>query len=49
MWKYVQWLVGGAGGYVREPCLKFYEHDKMIIKNMMLYSGIKVRDDYYPY
>jgi 4-hydroxy-tetrahydrodipicolinate synthase len=48
-WKYVQWLVGGAGGNVREPCLKFYEHDKVTIKNLMRASGIKVRDGDYPY
>jgi 4-hydroxy-tetrahydrodipicolinate synthase len=49
MWKYVQWLVGGAGGNVREPCLKFYEHDKFTIKFFMNASGIKIRSDNYPY
>lgn len=48
-WKYVQWLVGGSGGHIRMPCLKLYEHDKEIIKNLMRASGIKVRNENYPY
>jgi 4-hydroxy-tetrahydrodipicolinate synthase len=49
MWKYAQWLVGGSGGYVRMPCMKLFEHDKVTIKNLMRASGINVRDEEYPY
>ena len=48
-WKYAQWVTGGAGGHVRMPSMKFYEHDKESIKNMMRASGVNVRDDKYPY
>jgi 4-hydroxy-tetrahydrodipicolinate synthase len=49
MWKYAQWLVGGSGGRVRLPHMHLYEHDKIAIKNLMRASGIKVRDEEYPY
>jgi len=49
MFKYAQWLVGGAGGDERFPCMRLYEHDKEAIKHLMRASGIKVRDDEYPY
>jgi len=48
-WKYAQWLTGGAGGHVRMPSMKLYEHDKEGIKNMMRASGVNVRDNKYPY
>ena len=48
-WKYAQWLTGGSGGKVRLPSMKLYEHDKIGIKNMMRASGVKVRDDVYPW
>ncbi len=47
-WKYAQWLVGGAGGHVRLPSMKLYEHDKHAIRNAMRAAGVKVRDDTYP-
>ena len=45
LWKYAQWLTGGSGGYVRVPCMKYYEHDKRMLVDAMLASGIKVRDE----
>jgi len=46
-WKYAQWLVGGAGGHVRMPSMKLYEHDKQGIRNAMSAAGVKVREDAY--
>ena len=46
-WKYAQWLVGGAGGHVRMPSMKLYEHDKEGIKNAMRAAGVTVREDAY--
>jgi 4-hydroxy-tetrahydrodipicolinate synthase len=46
-WKYVQWLVGGAGGHVRMPCMKLYDHDKEALKFAMRLSGVKIREDAY--
>lgn len=46
-WKYAQWLVGGAGGHVRLPSMKLYEHDKEGIKNAMRAAGVKIREDKY--
>lgn len=48
LWKYAQWLTGGSGGYVRVPCMKYYEHDKQLLLNAMLASGIKVREEALP-
>lgn len=45
MWKYAQWLVGGSGGYIRVPCMKLFEHDKVAIKNAMRAAGINIRAD----
>lgn len=44
-WKYFQWLVGGSGGSIRLPSMKLYERDKIMIKSMMIASGIKVREE----
>ena len=46
-WKYAQWLVGGAGGHVRMPSMKLYEHDKEGIKHAMRAAGVKIREDKY--
>jgi len=48
-WKYFQWLVGGSGGHIRLPSMKLYERDKIAIKHAMTASGIKVREEDYPF
>lgn len=42
--KLYQWLVGGNGGYVRQPCMKVYIHDIERTKFMMMQAGINVRE-----
>jgi len=42
--KFYQWLVGGNGGFVRQPCMKLYIHDMEQTKFMMRMAGINIRE-----
>jgi 4-hydroxy-tetrahydrodipicolinate synthase len=44
MWKYYQWLVGGNGGYTRQPVMKLYQHDMEAAKNALRAIGITPRE-----
>jgi hypothetical protein len=44
LWKYYQWLAGGNGGMLRQPCHRMYEHDKEAIKGAMKASGLTIRE-----
>ncbi len=43
MQKYYQWLVGGNGGYVRQPCMKLLQHDMEPFKFALSMIGIEPR------
>jgi 4-hydroxy-tetrahydrodipicolinate synthase len=45
MWKYYQWLVGGNGGMLRQPCQRMYQHDMEAVKAAMRASGITPREN----
>ncbi|MCC7411436.1 MAG: dihydrodipicolinate synthase family protein [Gammaproteobacteria bacterium] len=42
--KYYQWLVGGNGGYTRQPCMKIHQHEMEPIKFMLMSIGILPRE-----
>jgi 4-hydroxy-tetrahydrodipicolinate synthase len=41
--KYYQWLVGGNGGYTRQPCMKIHQHDMEPHKFALMKIGITPR------
>lgn len=41
--KYHQWLVGGNGGYTRQPCMKLHQHELEPIKFLLMQMGIPAR------
>jgi len=41
--KYYQWLVGGNGGYLRQPVMKMYQHEMEETKNALRAIGITPR------
>jgi len=43
-WKYFQWLVGGNGGYTRQPVMKMYQHDMDECKMVLRSIGITPRE-----
>lgn len=43
--KYYQWLVGGNGGYTRQPAMSIDEKDKMMIRQAMRRVGLDIRED----
>jgi len=45
MFKYYQWLVGGNGGYTRQPVLKLYQHDMDAARNAVRAIGITPREN----
>lgn len=44
MHKYYQWLVGGNGGYTRQPCMKILQHDMEAFKMALRMIGIEPRE-----
>jgi len=42
--KYLQWLVGGNGGYTRQPCMKLHQHELDPIKFQLAGVGIVPRE-----
>lgn len=42
--KYYQWLVGGNGGWTRQPSMKLYQHDMEESKNALRAIGITPRE-----
>jgi len=43
--KYYQWLVGGNGGFTRQPCMKLYQHDMDASKMALRMIGIPPREN----
>ncbi|MCU0495390.1 MAG: hypothetical protein MUD01_27695, partial [Chloroflexaceae bacterium] len=43
--KYYQWLVGGNGGYTRQPVMRMYQHDMEDARNALRAIGIAPRED----
>jgi hypothetical protein len=43
-WKYPQWLVGGNGGFTRQPVMKMYKHDMEDVKRALRAIGITPRE-----
>lgn len=43
MQKYYQWLVGGNGGYMRQPCMKLLQHNLEPFKFALTMMGIEPR------
>lgn len=41
--KYYQWLVGGNGGYTRQPCMKLHQFELEPIKFTLMQMGIQPR------
>ena len=42
--KYYQWLVGGNGGFTRQPVMKMYQHEMEETKNAMRAIGLDLRE-----
>jgi 4-hydroxy-tetrahydrodipicolinate synthase len=42
--KYYQWLVGGNGGWTRQPVMKMYQHEMEETKAAMRAIGLKLRE-----
>jgi len=42
--KYYQWLVGGNGGFTRQPVMKMYQHEMEETKNALRAIGITPRE-----
>lgn len=42
--KYYQWLVGGNGGFTRQPVMKMYQHEMEEYKNALRAIGITPRE-----
>ncbi len=42
--KYYQWLVGGNGGFTRQPVMKLYQHEMEEYKNALRAIGITPRE-----
>jgi hypothetical protein len=42
--KYYQWLVGGNGGYTRQPVMKMYTHEMREARNAMKAIGLTLRE-----
>jgi 4-hydroxy-tetrahydrodipicolinate synthase len=40
MQKYYQWLVGGNGGYTRQPCMKIHQHEMDPYRFALMQVGI---------
>jgi 4-hydroxy-tetrahydrodipicolinate synthase len=43
--KYYQWLVGGNGGYTRQPVMKMYQHEMAEARNILRAIGIEPREN----
>ncbi len=43
-WKYYQWVVGGNGGFTRQPVMKMYQHDMENVKRALRAIGITPRE-----
>ena len=45
MQKYYQWLVGGNGGYTRQPCMKIHQHNTEPYRQALKAIGIETNDN----